>query len=159
MRHAVSTAHDSPALDLTDDRITNVLEICLRSAHLYANPDNCTFQDGVQESPVGAAPFSHRHNRSATTPTCLALPIIRSEEVGLRYGREAPAGRRLEPAWFKTYRDTVDEPKTTGVKGCPRIAARTLYELGRLKDAGVPFRTCELPQHCGAGRRAAPTPS
>ena len=43
----------------------------------------------------------------------------RSEEVGLRYGREAPAGRRLEPAWFKTYRDTVDEPKTTGVKGLP----------------------------------------
>ena len=67
-------------------------------------------------------------------------------------------GEDWNAAWFKTYREIVGEPKTTGAKSCPRIGARTLYELGRIKDAGVSLRTCELSELWNR-RRTAPTPS
>lgn len=33
-------------------------------------------------------------------------------------------------------------------KGCPLTAARTLYELGRIKNSGMPFKELSLRQVC-----------
>ena len=49
-------------------------------------------------------------------------------------------------AWFETYREIEGMSETSGQKDCPRIAARTLYQLGRLEDGGLPFRTCDIPE-------------
>ena len=46
-------------------------------------------------------------------------------------------------AWVDTYRKIGGE-KTSGEKVCPMKAAEILYDLGRLKDGGLPFRDCEI---------------
>ncbi len=53
-------------------------------------------------------------------------------------------GVSWQSAWVETYRETGGVSKTSGEKVCPMMAARTLYELGRLKNGGLPFRDCEI---------------
>ena len=49
-------------------------------------------------------------------------------------------------AWVKTYREIGGVSTSSGSKSCPMVAARTLYKLGRLKNGGLPFRDCEIPE-------------
>ena len=53
-------------------------------------------------------------------------------------------GESWRPAWFKTYREIGGTSETSGKKSCPMVAARTLYEYGRLKNGGLTFRECEI---------------
>lgn len=46
-------------------------------------------------------------------------------------------------AWVETY-GQIGGATSSGQKGCPMMAARTLYELGRVKNCGLPFRDCEI---------------
>ena len=48
-------------------------------------------------------------------------------------------------AWVETYRE-IGGATSSGEKVCPMMAARTLYELGRLKNGGLSFRDCEIPE-------------
>ena len=45
-------------------------------------------------------------------------------------------------AWVETYRE-IGGATSSGEKICPMMAARTLYELGRIKDGGKPFKDHE----------------
>ena len=47
-------------------------------------------------------------------------------------------------AWGETYREIGGSSKASGEKGCPRAAAKTLHEFGRLKDGGLPYKVCEI---------------
>ncbi len=42
-------------------------------------------------------------------------------------------------AWVDTYWAIGGRSRTSGEKGCPMIAAKTLYEMGRIKNGGPPF--------------------
>ena len=53
-------------------------------------------------------------------------------------------GASWRPAWVDTYREIGGVAKTTGEKSCPMTAAEILYDLGRLKNGGLPFRDCEI---------------
>ena len=53
-------------------------------------------------------------------------------------------GDSWQSAWVETYREIGGVSKTSGEKHCPMIAARTLYEFGRIKNCGLPFRHCEI---------------
>ena len=53
-------------------------------------------------------------------------------------------GESWRPAWIETYREIGGVSDTSGEKPCPMVAARTLYEYGRLKNGGLPFRECEI---------------
>ena len=55
-------------------------------------------------------------------------------------------GELWRPAWIRTYREIGGVSESSGRKPCPMIAARTLYEYGRLKNGGLPFRDCEIPE-------------
>ena len=55
-------------------------------------------------------------------------------------------GESWRPAWIETYREIGGVSETSGEKSCPMMAARTLYEYGRLKNGGLPFRECEIPR-------------
>ena len=62
------------------------------------------------------------------------------------------------PAWVEIYREIGGVSTSSGQKSCPMMAARTLYEFGRLKDGGLLFRDCdvsELWDHPGYGRNGA----
>ena len=52
-------------------------------------------------------------------------------------------GASWQSTWAETYRE-IGGSKSSGEKGCPRMAAKTLYKLGRLKDGGLPFRDCDV---------------
>ena len=53
-------------------------------------------------------------------------------------------GESWRPAWIKTYREIEGVSENNGKKSCPMVAARTLYEYGRLKNGGLPFRESEI---------------
>ena len=53
-------------------------------------------------------------------------------------------GVSWQSAWVGTYRELGGLSKTTGKKVCPMMGAKTLYEFGRLKIGGLPFRDCEI---------------
>ena len=55
-------------------------------------------------------------------------------------------GESWRPAWIETYREIGGVSDTSSQKLCPMIAARTLSECGRLKNGGLPFRECEIPE-------------
>ena len=55
-------------------------------------------------------------------------------------------GSLWRPAWIETYREIGGVSDTSGEKPCPMVAARTLYEYGRLKNGGLLFRECEIPE-------------
>ena len=55
-------------------------------------------------------------------------------------------GESWRPAWIKTYREIGGVSESSGEKPCPMTAAKTLYEYGRLKNGGLPFRECEIPE-------------
>ena len=55
-------------------------------------------------------------------------------------------GESWRPAWIKTYRDIGGVSESVGEKSCPMIAARTIYEYGRLENGELPFRECEIPE-------------
>ena len=54
-------------------------------------------------------------------------------------------GESWRLAWIKTYRE-IGGVSESGKKPCPMVAARTLYQYGRLKNGGLPFRECEIPE-------------
>ena len=54
-------------------------------------------------------------------------------------------GTSWSEAWIRTYHE-VGGRTTSGLKGCPMAAAKTLYEHGRLKDGGKPFKECKIPE-------------
>ena len=58
-------------------------------------------------------------------------------------------------AWVETYREIGGKSKFSGEKGCPREAAKTLYELGRLKNGDLPFRDYEIPELWNHSRNGA----
>ena len=49
-------------------------------------------------------------------------------------------------AWIATYRSLGGRSDTVGAKSCPKRAAETLYRFGRLRDAGVPWSDCDIPE-------------
>ena len=53
-------------------------------------------------------------------------------------------GVSWQSGWVETYREIGGVSKTSSEKVCPMMAARTLCELGRLKNGGLPFRDCEI---------------
>ena len=55
-------------------------------------------------------------------------------------------GESWRQAWPETYREIGGLSESIALKGCPMVAAKTLYEHGRLKDGGVPFRDCVIPE-------------
>ena len=55
-------------------------------------------------------------------------------------------GKAWRPAWIETYKGIGGVSESVGEKPCPMKAAETLYQLGRLKRAGVPFTECEIPE-------------
>jgi len=58
-------------------------------------------------------------------------------------------GKPWESAWIETG-DSLKVTSSSAEKGCPMAAARTLYELGRIKSSGVPFKELPLRQICDA---------
>lgn len=42
-------------------------------------------------------------------------------------------------AWVDTYWAIGGQWRTSGEKGCPMMAAKTQYELGRIRNGGLPF--------------------
>ena len=54
-------------------------------------------------------------------------------------------GPSWRQAWVETYRE-IGGATSSGEKVCPMRAARTLYELGRIKDGGKPFKDYETPE-------------
>ena len=61
------------------------------------------------------------------------------------YGTIEKTGRgdAWADAWTRTYREIGGRSESTGTKGCPMAAARTLYDYGRIRGAGVPFVDCD----------------
>ena len=55
-------------------------------------------------------------------------------------------GASWQSAWVETYREIGGVAITTGKKACPMLAAKTLYEYGRIKDGGLPFRSSDIPE-------------
>ena len=55
-------------------------------------------------------------------------------------------GESWRQAWPETYRKIGGLSGNTGRKGCPMEAAKILYEYGRLKGCGMPFRDCVIPE-------------
>ena len=55
-------------------------------------------------------------------------------------------GESWGQAWPETYREIGGLSESVGLKGCPMEAAKTLYEHGRLKNGGIPFRDCVIPE-------------
>ncbi|WP_157098356.1 DUF6979 family protein [Chlorobaculum limnaeum] len=46
-------------------------------------------------------------------------------------------GQEWNSAWFETYKELGGKSDESGKKGCPRAAAKTLYELGRIIGHGT----------------------
>ena len=46
-------------------------------------------------------------------------------------------------AWRRSYYEVGGSSLSSGKKACPMVAAKTLYEYGRIRDAGMPFRECD----------------
>ena len=55
-------------------------------------------------------------------------------------------GESWRSAWTERYREIGGLSKSSGEKSCPMTAAKILYEYGRLKDGGLPFKECEIPE-------------
>ncbi len=51
-------------------------------------------------------------------------------------------GESWSDAWCKTYRELGGESEENGKKSCRMKAAEALYEFGRIKDSGRPFKDC-----------------
>ena len=55
-------------------------------------------------------------------------------------------GAPWRSAWVDTYWAIGGLSRTSGEKGCPMTAAKTLYEMGRIRNGSVPFTDCRLPE-------------
>ena len=55
-------------------------------------------------------------------------------------------GAAWRSAWVDTYWAIGGLSRTSGEKGCPMMAAKTLYEMGRIRNSGLPFTDCGLPE-------------
>ena len=53
-------------------------------------------------------------------------------------------GQPWNDAWLSTYREIGGQSNHSGQKGCPRAAAETLYEFGRLKNTDRPFKRYDI---------------
>ena len=67
-------------------------------------------------------------------------------------------GKSWGDAWPETYREIGGLSESVGLKFCPMKAAKTLYEFGRIKDGGIPFKTAKY-RNCGKYPEMEPTPS
>ena len=52
-------------------------------------------------------------------------------------------GLSWRQAWIATYRSLGGRSDASGEKGCPMNAAETLYQYGRLRNAGMPCSDCD----------------
>ena len=52
--------------------------------------------------------------------------------------------RGWSEAWLSTYLEIGGRSRSSGTKSCPRAAARTLYECGRIRDAGRVYLDCDI---------------
>ncbi|MCA1773169.1 MAG: hypothetical protein LC677_11395 [Halomonas sp.] len=69
-------------------------------------------------------------------------------------------GEEWNSAWQRTYSEIGGTSQETGRKSCPMVAARTLYELGRILNNGLPSKAilsevCEKHSKNGAYAIAA----
>ncbi len=62
-------------------------------------------------------------------------------------------GKSWGDAWLETYWEIGGLSESVGRKGCPMAAVKTLYEHGRLKNSGIPFRDCVIPELWKASRK------
>ena len=53
-------------------------------------------------------------------------------------------GDAWSDAWTGTYWQIGGRSESTGGKVCPMVAARTLYEYGRIRDGGNPYLDCDI---------------
>ena len=53
-------------------------------------------------------------------------------------------GDAWSDAWTETYWEIGGRSESTGRKGCPIAAARTVYEFGRIRDSGNPYLDCDI---------------
>ena len=61
-------------------------------------------------------------------------------------------GRPWGDAWLSTYFEIGGRSRSSGAKGCPMAAARTLYEHGRIRDAGRPYLDWDIDELWGRSR-------
>ena len=61
-------------------------------------------------------------------------------------------GNPWEKAWTATYEEVGGLSAESGKKGCPMVAARTLYEFGRIRDGGTPFLIWDIADLWGRSR-------
>lgn len=52
-------------------------------------------------------------------------------------------GESWKSAWTETYRAIGGTSRSGGEKSCPMMAARTLYEYGRLENRNLSFKECK----------------
>ena len=64
-------------------------------------------------------------------------------------------GLSWQQAWIATYRSLGGRSDTVGAKSCPKRAAETLYRFGRLRDAGVSWSDCDIPELWHRNRNGA----
>ena len=55
-------------------------------------------------------------------------------------------------AWTATYEEIGGRSAESGRKGCPMVAARTLYEFGRIRDGDTPFLAWDIADLWGRSR-------
>ncbi len=55
-------------------------------------------------------------------------------------------GLSWRQAWIETYRNIGGRSDASGAKSCPMNAVEMLYQYGRLRNAGVPYADCEIPE-------------
>ena len=58
--------------------------------------------------------------------------------------RGVDAGEDWKTSWQKTYRAIGGESNSVCKKGCPCNGTKTLYDLGRIKNAGIPYKEPSL---------------
>ena len=61
-------------------------------------------------------------------------------------------GESWAKAWLATYKEIGGQSRESGKKDCPRVAAKTLYEFGRITDGGTPFVVWDIDKLWGRSR-------
>lgn len=88
--------------------------------------------------------MSHRKFMNVDVPN-LVYGTIRRHRQGESWYR----------AWLNTYWAIGGKSLSSGRKACPMVAAKTLYEYGRVRDGGLPFRECETGELWNRSRNGA----
>ena len=64
-------------------------------------------------------------------------------------------GRGWDEAWLSTYLEIGGRSRSSGVKSCPKAAARTLYEFGRIRDSGRAYLDYDIGELWDRSRNGA----